>query len=133
MAIVGQRFGTEEKQALLSQDYAYQLVLSEDTDVFLMLVPKVDIDMSNGFTFEDAEYYVTTCVDPRMIGVILGVFGSGQDVTGHWGFTYQDLQPEQEKSGAQSCAHWSEGDVNAERDAALLALHVRTHMQGDIE
>jgi hypothetical protein len=90
--IVEQRFGTDEKSAIMAQDYAYQLVLSEDSDIFLMLVPKINVDVTEGFTFDDAEYYVTPCVDPRMIGVVLGVFGSGQDETGHWGFTYQDLQ-----------------------------------------
>lgn len=90
--ITGQRFNTDENGGKAAQDYAQMLVLSEDTDVFLMLIPKIDIDVSEGFTLDDAEYYVTTCVDPRIIGVVLGVFSSGQTEDGYWGFTYQDLQ-----------------------------------------
>jgi len=92
--ITGQRFDTDETSARLAQDYAQELVLRDDTDVFLMLVPKVDVEINNGFTFEDAQYYVTTCVDPRMIGVVLGVFsGAYDEVKGMYGFNYQDLQP----------------------------------------
>jgi len=90
--ITGERFSTSEQGARSAQDYAQTLVLTADSDAFLMLVPKINVDVSEGFTFEDAEYYVTTCVDPRMIGVVLGVFSSVQTEDGYYGFGYQDLQ-----------------------------------------
>ena len=91
--ITGQRFDTDEASAHAAEDYAKELVLREDTDVFLLFVPKVDVDVTNGFTFEDAQYYVTTCVDPRMIAVLLGVFsGHYDEATSMYGFTYQNHQ-----------------------------------------
>lgn len=89
--ILGERFSTDD--AVKAEDYAKQLVLTEDTDVFMLLVPKVDVVVDNGFTWGDAEFYVTTCVDPRMIAVLLGVFSSYFDEeSGMWGFTFQDMQ-----------------------------------------
>lgn len=98
--ITGQRFDTNKAQE--AQDYAQELVLREDTDAFLMLVPKINIDVTNGFTFEDAQYYVTTCVDPRMIGVVLGAFsGHYDEEKGMFGFNYQNLQPIHEHEGEE--------------------------------
>lgn len=100
--ITGQRFDTDETSAREAQDYAQQMVLAHDTDVFLLLVPKIDVEITNGFTFNDAQYYVTTCVDPRMIGVVLGVFSGHYDTEKQmFGFTYQDLQPHNHDEGIE--------------------------------
>lgn len=97
---IGQRFNTDEQSAISAEDYAKELVLREDKDSFILLVPKVDVDISNGFTYEQANYYVTTCVDPRMIGVVLGAFSYTFNETDQmWQFVYQDLQPNEGNNG----------------------------------